>query len=419
MGKEAIKGIEIYGLIGIFAIASIPMAGGSAGGREIMVLLLLNLVTVIVAYQCFLKCMEERVIALIGSMLYTWMPYRMDVLYKKADVYEAVFICLLPLVVLGAYQLLQENAQNKKKDLAWILLVIGLSGMLQFYGYGVVMTLGLLLLIGIFYGKAVFSIRMLLSVTKVFVATIIINCLVLLPVCKELLTDRTAVYLAGMQPIQHKGGYLLHYVMAFFANGSSREFDEMRIQATAPLGMGFAVTCLIFVYLWMCFTGTYKELRQRERSFCFAQKLALAGAILMFASTKFFPWDALRSNRILQILTCRMQSPMELVPVVTLCFTFLGCAVLRLFWKHTAREVAIYSCMAVVGIALLTTMFLVGELVMTKEVLQTLTRAEGNIKALLVALTGCVLLGVYGVIASGKQHRKEDDYVEKVQSVEK
>ena len=321
-----------------------------------------------IAYYCFGGIFQDKKWGLLGSMLYLWTPYNLDVLYGKADLAEATALCFLPMVFYGFYRMINEDTEEKGFWLTWILPAVGLGGMLQSHFSSFVLAAGMVLLFCLFWWKSFLAGKRIWNLIKLMLAVLVLNAWKLFWVLKSQLYGEPSVKYAGALPVQGKGGTLLHYLMTFFRNGDSRNFDNGRITDTAPLGVGFVVICLLLVYLWIVFTGRYKENRQTQSLWKMTKVSAIVGGIFLLMSTSHFPWDALRGRlRLVQVATAGLESPMELVPMVSICFIYVGCMVL---WQIRKSEQAnIVACLlaAVVLTAFVTTQFLTGDMLRSRE----------------------------------------------------
>ena len=60
-----------------------------------------NIATAVCSFLCFEKCFHRQDMGLVGSLLFTWCPYRLSSLYVAAQAGEAAAWCFLPLLLFG------------------------------------------------------------------------------------------------------------------------------------------------------------------------------------------------------------------------------------------------------------------------------------------------------------------------------
>ncbi len=352
--------------------ALLRMAGFPVQTAYKIYLLCVNGATVGIAYGCFRGMFGRRSIGLLASMMYVWMPYRLDALYGNADLGEATALCFLPMVFCGFYRILTVDKDSKRYGQVWILPAVGLSCMFQSHVTSFVLALGMagVLCIGAMVSKRSLKtgILAILAISKTALAVLVLNAWMLVPLLDSLLNGNLLIKYTGALPIQSKGGSLQHYLTMFFRNGNSRDFEAKRLLDTAPLGMGFVLSGLLLVYVWILFTGKYKEQRKDNVKWRFGLLSAWTGGVLMIMSMGVFPWDALRGRvRVLQLLTTGLKTPMELVPMVSICFIFTACVVMEQIRKKENAVVTAWVFGAVVAVAFVTTQFLTGDMIRNRE----------------------------------------------------
>lgn len=381
-----------YGDTFLIIPALLRMIGFSVQTSYKLFLLVLNIATAGIAYACFRRIFRDDYVGLLGSMLYTWAPYRFYDIYGRAALGETVALTFLPILCYGFYLVFTEDIRKESYKHLWILPTVGFTCIIQSHTLSCEMMGGMVILLCLILWKKVFRRQTFAVLCKIVGATALVNAWFLAPFVEYMLKGDFVVKNLGGQTIQYRGVYLVHYLFTFFRSGISSHFNEMGMQQTESLGIGFGVTACLLVYVWILFTGRYRRSRAEEAAAAaktagggtsnaddrFASELlsygrimAVIGGIVMIMSTNHFPWDWLQHrNRLFSVLISSLQFPMRLLTVTTLCFTFVACMVI---WQIRRREKAgiwrVFA-LAVTGLSFLTTQYLLGDTLNVKAPLR-------------------------------------------------
>ena len=88
--------------------------------------------------------------------------------------------------------------------------------------------------------------------------------------------------------IQSGGVFPSVFLQLFFLNGSSFRTAGVGTENMQPMGIGFAVTAGVLIFLWLVFVGRYRD-RMEDREFCrFEKSMGIAGAIVAVMATNCF-----------------------------------------------------------------------------------------------------------------------------------
>lgn len=342
--------------------AVLRMLGVSVQNAYKTLLMLTNIATVVIAYYSFHKIFKDKVIGILGSIFCSWAPYRFSIMYCSASLGESIAFAFFPLILLGLYDIYTSEAGAKIANRTWITLAIGYTCIIQANVLSFLLVAGFTVLVCVVRLKKTFKVQTLLALLKGVVAFSVVNSWYLLILAKGIAagTGSTKFYIGSF--IQEKGVYLAHYFLTFFYGGQGESFKDSGMQGSAPLGIGFVLTVCMLVYLWMHFVGKYKG-NKTESTWSFAGTMTIVGVILMMLSTNSFPWDYLRVfNGLFAFATNLLQSPAKLMTIVIICFAFVACVVVVRLKENLATYYG-YILAIVIGIALVTSQFLVGDIV--------------------------------------------------------
>lgn len=331
-------------------------------------LFVLNIATAAIAYFCFRGIFQDEVTGLIGSMLYTWAPYRLNDLYCRADLGEAISLCFLPMLCYGLYRVFQEETDSDEYKSLWMVLAFGYTVLMQSYLLSFLTAAGFTLLLCIVMWRRTVRKQTLLVLFKTVLAFGVCN--LWLPILMLLRIRSGAFSMAAFQGklIQGGGVYPSVFLQLYFVNGSSWRTDGTGTEQLQPMGVGFAVTLCMMVYLWLSFVERYRGREDEGGIRSFGKGMAVTGAITAVLSMNCFPWDYLQKrNSLFFRMIAGLQSPARLMPIVLLCFTFVSCVAVRQVRRWEEASVGKGFAIAVTVAALMVTQYLTGDILSTGE----------------------------------------------------
>lgn len=398
-----------YGDTFLIIPALLRMIGFSMQTSYKLFLLALNIATAGIAYASFRRIFRDDYVGLLGSMLYTWAPYRFYDLYGRAALGETIALTFLPILCYGFYLVFTEDIGGESYRRLWILPTVGFSCIIQSHTLSCEMIGGMVVLLCLILWKKVFRRQTFAVLCKIVGATALVNAWFLMPLLEYMVKADFVVKNMGGQTIQNRGVYLIHYLFTFFRSGISSHFNERGMQQTEPLGIGFGVTACLLVYVWILFTGRYRGSRTEEAAVAlggadgraadvkaglaanaaadsgradeeevfasgllsYGRVMAVIGGIVMIMSTNHFPWDWLQHrNHLFSVLISSLQFPMRLLTVTTLCFSFVACLVIWQIRKREKPGIWRIFVLTVIGISFLTTQYLLGDTLNSKTPLR-------------------------------------------------
>lgn len=290
--------VHIYLLLVIAGLVSLPVI---SDGKAVVI----NLATAIIAYGCLGRIFGNRELGLLGSMLYTWCPYRWS------DGNPAwVFV---PIVLWGIVSFYGENQVEKDRKRSWLILTAGL-GLLAFSS----VTLFCIIVVSVLLffclmGKESFCKEKVLSLVKTLGVSLVIGGY---PLVSRLLQLRDPAIAGSLIPdnFRMSGAYPAQYLGLFSTAEEGAKYPE--------LGMGAAVLFLVLLYLWGLFTGKIKD--------SFGKKILLWILVLLWMGSNLFPWDLLQNKNLLfSIVLAVLQSPITWVIPAYGALVWVACRVLQ------------------------------------------------------------------------------------------
>lgn len=231
----------------------------------------LNVATAGISYLCFYGIFRDRLTGVMGSMLYTWAPYRLNDLYCRADLGEAIALCFLPILFYGLYQICREETDSREYRRLWIVLALGYTLIVQAYLLSFLVAVGFTILYGILTWKRIFRRPALIVLLKTAAAFLVCNLWLFLILFLRLREGTFSMAAFRGEMIQSGGVFPSVFLQLFFLNGSSFRTAGVGTENMQPMGVGFAVTAGVLIFLWLVFVGRYRD-RMEDREFCRFEK---------------------------------------------------------------------------------------------------------------------------------------------------
>lgn len=334
-------------------------------------LLLINIATTVIGYICFEKITGRRDLGLIGSMLYTWCPYRCSDMYINADLGDTVAWTFIPIIMLGLIRVYSISVDRKEYSRIWMTLTMGYSLLAISSATFLLVAVCTSGLICCFMGKQSLRRQTIICAGKTALATLFINAWYLGPMLLRM-RDPSNVGVMIRQNFRMSGMYFWQYLTVFPTAGDSLEFAVNGQVNAQTMGVGIAVVLLVLFYLWCLFVKEFKD-RTGVRMMCVI-------AILVILSCNFFPWDLLQnSNMLFSILLALLQSPAKWGVAVCGGLIWMACRMLKKLSESENEKFYKIVLVVTVAISLATTQYMTGTILSVREYIRPDTEEWGRI----------------------------------------
>lgn len=278
-----------------------------------------NAGTALLSYFCFKKISKSKNIAATVSVIYTLSMYRICDLHVRAAVGEYTAMMFLPVIVLGMWMILKREEDEKGNG--WIILTLGMSGIIQTHVLSCVMAVFFMMLACIVAIRSVFQRNTMLQFVKSVCATVCLNAFFLVPFLdysKEELDVFQNLDFYGIQKL----GLTVYDLFAWTTKGAGvvgSQYSE-RI----PVTLGSAAVLIILLGIIVLVRNT--EWKENEKAYI---TWSLAGVILSAVMTlNLFPWDGLERIGFLHHLVGTLQFPFRFMAICMILVSLLACLVL-------------------------------------------------------------------------------------------
>lgn len=324
-------------------------------------LLIVIIAIAIVSYFSFRLCTKDEDAALFGSMIYTLSPYFIYNIYNRGAVGEYTAMVFLPLIMAGIYGLFhkeygEEHCVSKAEGQGFfskmnynkmkVLLIIGLTGLLQCHILTTEMIVVFIVLFCIVFWKRTFIKQTFIQLAEAAVITLLLNCWFWLPMLKLLREDQYKLSSIISKKIQENGTYFAEIFQLFPNKGGA----QTGMYNAEPFQIGIAVfmmLCILGIVLGAKFL--FKRSESCKKSSLTANPyekimkfLAFTSLFLLFMSTKYFPWNFLADIPMIGYLAKSIQFPTRMLsPTTASCALFASYFTLWFRWECEKVEKSI------------------------------------------------------------------------------
>ena len=307
-------------------------------------LLMINIGTVILSYVSFKKISKNISIGLVCSAAYSLSIYRMCNIYYRGAVGEYTAMMLLPVVALGIWNILFEDVEKKKYRRQWMILSLGMSGIILTHVLSCEMIALFLFIICIVAYRRVFNRKRLIELCKAVVGTIGLSAVFIVPFLDYAREDLKVFQERSAYAIQRYGISIRQLV------GLGR-LGEIQSQAETTTTM--AVCMGILTILVLGISGYILVGKRRADHYHKILGVFCLTVLTLWMTTDCFPYDKLERFYPIKMLIGSLQFPFRFMSIGMLLATLLLCLVtmeLQQTWKkHIFYGVIVFSLVAIGG----------------------------------------------------------------------
>lgn len=302
----------MYPELFLYPSGAMCAAGASVLFGMKVLLVLIVFATVYTAYYAMRQMLGDKA-AMLFTLLYLCCPYRLNDVYTRAALGEALAMAFLPLAAAGIWQLVQGDYKKGFWSAA-----VGITCVLQAH----IISAFLVVLFGVIYGAAVLladgrrffaDLRRLGTLLAAALATVALNLWFLVPFLH---------YSQWDLHIFHEEGYLdtaSIYLWQAFMDSYTTWGDNYDKTTTGEMPLSIGLVTLIgaglFLY-WLICRPPEKTPGRRIGAGC----LALGTLALLMASS-LFPWAQLQTLPLVEATFCKMQFAWRTLMVAAVLYT--------------------------------------------------------------------------------------------------
>ncbi len=320
-----------YGDLLLYIPALLRLLGVTINDAYNAYILLMNVLTVAISYRCFDAMVKNKDIALLMTAAYVTSAYRLMDIYVRAAVGEYSAMIFLPLIAYAMYRLYHSEEQRKLDYKGILLLIIGMTGVLQTHILTTEMVVLVLALYVILNFKVTKQIKTIESLALAVVGTVLLNLWFIIPWLDYYLNVPVRITDSAGQVkwIQQNGAYIGQYFAVF-----QNIFGEANIKVTERMNLSPGLM-LMLVFM------TAGVLWLKGHASDMTRKLCVVSGITLFAASDMFPWNWLAEHSQLGNMLAEIQFPWRWIGFSCLFLTLLlACVVMDLksvFSGETAK----------------------------------------------------------------------------------
>lgn len=322
-----------YGDITLLFPALLRLAGFTIQTSYKAFVISVNIATVIVCYLCFRQmCKDSRVVVFM-TMLYSFAPYRLALLYYREATGEYTGMIFLPMIALGFYHAYMDDEDSDSYGKKLLVPVLGFSLLMQTHLVSCVMVGMVVAIFCIMFWKRTFSKKTFIYLAKIAGFSLLVTIWFLVPMFTFL---REPLEVSGAKNYwAEKQTYALSLTEIFAQRASGTtmynayHITSLSDRFTTSLGNAFVV--MLMVYLYLVWKGRIKEHKKMGCVFAFI------GILMVFMSSNIFPYSGIWgiSKSLAEVLLI-VQYPYRYLTMAIIIFTLM----IPLIYKQVAQNVS-------------------------------------------------------------------------------
>ena len=323
-----------YGDLFLYIPAVLNLVGFPIMVSYKIFLCFITIVTAIISYLSFKRCLKDESSAALGSILYLLMPYRLHNVYGRAALGEYIAMAFLPMVFCGMYLLYTENVNEKQYSKYKWWLIAGISGILQSHLITAEMVAMLMALVCVVYYRKTFTKRTFLQLLAMSAYVLIINAWFLIPMFYMLSIDNYDLTRVVNKKIQDAGVSFAGYLQLLPNYGTGYENRPLQ------LGTGIILPFALAGYY------TIKHINGKRSSENTYKAVTAISILAVILSSRKFPWDILLKIPVIGAILGVVQFPYRWLSPGALFISVLGAMV----WKKLENKESLLRICLYAGI---------------------------------------------------------------------
>lgn len=338
-----------YGDVLLYIPALFRIFGVSIQASYQFYILLVNAITVLIAYGCFSKMGGHRT-GLVCSIIYSLNIFRLYDVYGRAAVGEYTAMAFIPLVLYGfwcVYMLPEDSDRHRK---SWIPICFGCTGIFLSHIITTEITAFFILITVIAFWKKTFRKANITVLLKAAAALVCINLWFLIPFLDYMaggsyVINNTKAYTEYR--LEDRGGFLAQFFMNDYSVLASSNRASNGTAGDLPCTVGLSAMSVLAVWI-ICCVGEKKRNKSEKAEEYFAVFIAVLSLLM---TTCLFPYTwFVQKFPVLKLPVQSIQYLWRFFTVSSVALTYLLCIILRKEWLSRNKKKLFAG--ALVGISL-------------------------------------------------------------------
>ena len=317
-----------YGDAFLYFPALLRLLGFSVTTSYLCFVFGINCITVLLSYASFRRIFRDQQIAALVSFAYSTASYRLMDIFIRAAVGEYCAIAFFPLLALAIYNIYTEDCsawKNYRRNA--LLLMIGMSGILQSHILSCEMAVILLVLVCVVLWKKTFRWNTIRVYFLAALGTILLNLFFLVPFVDYFLNVPVKIN-SGLHDsimyIQGSGVYLAQlFAFCQFPSG----YDRANIGERMVMTPGFLLMAALIGGIILIIDGNANR----------KIKITLFFSVLsLWISSSLFPWNWLAEHFKFGNLMAQVQFPWRYIAIAMVFLSLLmGFSIKEFYHLHS------------------------------------------------------------------------------------
>lgn len=270
---------------------------------------MINIGTVCFSYYSFKQISKEKYIGVTCCALYTLSIYRLCNIFFRAAVGEYTAMMFLPLVVLGIWQIIYGDAKKREYRNSWIVLCVGMSGIIWSHVLSCEMLAFFLLIVSALACKRLVQRERILALGKSILGTLGLCAAFLIPFLDYAREDIN-VFLEREHYRIQKYGLSIYELLSVGTTGQM-SYTGNGLESKVPISLGFPILLIIVMAVIVLVKCNQWEYREKKQYICV---MGLAGFAILLASN-IFPWNRLETVYLLKKLIGTLEFPFRFMTI--------------------------------------------------------------------------------------------------------
>lgn len=340
----------LYGDIFLYVPAALYMVGVPVDLCYNIYVILINVVTVYIAYKSFNGVFQNNKLALLGTILYGLAAYRMSCVFVRGSVGEYTAYAFLPMLIWGIYNVLESEGRVSMKK--YFPIVVGATGILESHILTCELTIEFLAVFLVFNIRKVCKMEKLLAFLKSAMWVVAINLFFILPFVVSYGMDLRIKHMLAIG-IDKEGLYFPQLVNVFYKYNS--EFSKWGMQNEMTLCLGFVLFAAI-VAMFICVMNKQKWKLEKTLEYKYGVQLTVLAGIALVLSTVYFPWRQVkRVGNIIGKIACMVQFPWRYLEIATALLVFVWLCVFKILLQKKEKRYVLCTAAVVIALSVIST----------------------------------------------------------------
>lgn len=251
-------------------------------------LIVINFVTIGIAYYSYSKIAKSQIIGALAAVLYTLSTYRLLDLYTRGAMGEYLALIFCPLALCGLY-LIKRGEYGK-----WWILGIAYSGLLQSHMLSFAMMTTVAVLYALVHLKKFFNGKALAAVLKAIVFMLLLNAWFLIPLLQ--VSGMDVIAFIGTNSFWQTDASLVQLFDVLFLSAGGHEVYTSGIAESMPKTPGtlLIIGALLVGFVLVLHSDQMDKDEKKRILGCL-----IPGTIATLMITNLFPWGIVQKSAVL------------------------------------------------------------------------------------------------------------------------